>query len=35
LTIAAVETASAGPTFCTLENGVPICVDDIHLDGPA
>lgn len=35
LTIAAVETASAAPSFCTFENGVPICVDDTDFDSPA
>jgi hypothetical protein len=35
LTIAAIETASAGPSFCTFENGVPICDDDTYPDGPA
>jgi hypothetical protein len=35
LTIAAVETASAAPTFCTFVNGVPICDDDSYPDGPA
>ena len=35
LTMAAVETASARPSFCTFENGVPVCDDDIDFDGPA
>jgi hypothetical protein len=35
LTIAAAETASAAPSFCTFENGVPICIDDTDFDGPA
>jgi hypothetical protein len=33
--IAAVEKASAAPTFCTLgDDGVLICVDDTYFDGP-
>jgi hypothetical protein len=35
LAIAAVGQASARPTFCTFENGVPICIDDNDPDGPA
>ena len=35
LTIAAVETASAHPSFCTFDNGVPVCDDDVDSDGPA
>jgi hypothetical protein len=35
LTVAAVETASAGPSFCTFDNGVLVCDDDIYFDGPA
>lgn len=35
LAVAAVEKASAAPTFCTFENGVPVCVDDNDPDGPA
>jgi hypothetical protein len=35
LAVAVVEKASAAPTFCTFENGVPICVDDNDPDGPA
>ena len=35
LTMAAVETASAGPSFCTFENGVWICDYDNSFDGPA
>lgn len=35
LTVAAVETASAGPSFCIFYNGVPVCDDDIYFDGPA
>jgi hypothetical protein len=36
LAVAAVEGASAAPTFCIVgEDGVPICVDDNHFDGPA
>jgi hypothetical protein len=35
LTIAAVETASAAPSFCTFENGVPIVDFDPDFDGPA
>lgn len=35
LSIAAVETASAAPSFCTFSDGVPVCDDDIDFDGPA
>jgi hypothetical protein len=35
LTVAAVETASAGPSFCTFENGGSVCDDDVDFDGPA
>jgi len=35
LTIAAVEAASAGPSFCTFENGGWACDDDPYFDGPA
>ena len=35
LAVAIVEKASAAPTFCTVENGVPVCVDDNDPDGPA
>jgi hypothetical protein len=35
LAIAAVEKASAAPTFCTFEDGMPICDYDSHYDGPA
>jgi hypothetical protein len=36
LTLAIVETASAAPTFCVVdEDGVPVCVDNTYFDGPA
>jgi hypothetical protein len=35
LTIAAVETASARPSFCTFEDGGWVCDDDFDFDGPA
>jgi hypothetical protein len=35
LAIAAVEKASAHPTYCPFEDGVPVCVDDDYFDGPA
>ena len=35
LAIAAAEKASAGPSFCTFENGVPVCDGDTYFDGPA
>jgi hypothetical protein len=35
LTVAAVETASAGPSFCTFYDGVVVCDGDIYFDGPA
>ena len=35
LTIAAVETASAHPSFCTFEHGAWVCDDDFDFDGPA
>ena len=35
LAVAVVEKASASATFCTFEDGVPVCFDDIDPDGPA
>ena len=35
LAVAVVEKASAAPTFCTFENGVPVCADANDPDGPA
>ena len=35
LTVAPVETASAGPSFCTFYDGAVVCDGDIYFDGPA
>jgi len=35
LAFAVAERAMAAPSFCTWDNGVPYCSDDVYFDGPA